>query len=245
LFESAGQCPILSIIIPVFNEEKVIDQTLRELEKYFIINEGMRLELIIVNDNSTDKSLKTIKDKFSNRQNIKIINNKIRKGKALCVHDGIMEAKGTYVMFMDADLAVPLHTIDKFLKYMNNGTDVVIGIRDTRGRETIVVRPFYRTIISKIYNMFCRALFFKRRIIDVGCGFKAFKKAVAHDLFSDLYIKSWIFDVEILSKAIEKRYKIAQVPVDWIFKGKSHLNVYKDLIVAGCELIRLKLYLKK
>jgi dolichyl-phosphate beta-glucosyltransferase len=232
----------LSIVVPIFNEEQILNDSIKELQECFIQNKGL-LELIIVNDRSTDNSLEIVKNRFYTNQNIKIIDNKIRKGKAISVRDGIMMAEGEYIIFIDADLSVPVKEIKKILTHARSDTDVIIGVRDENNKTTVIIKPLYRKAISKIYNCLCNILFFKNKIIDIGCGFKAFKREVARDLFSNLYIKSWVFDVEILSKAIEKKYKIVQVPVDWAFKGKSHLNIYKDLVVAFCELLKFKIYL--
>lgn len=235
----------LSVVIPVFNEAKVLAQTISDLNEYLTIH-GSLLEVIVVNDNSTDSSLEIIKSKLCKNQNVRVVTNGARQGKALTVRDGIAIAKGEYVLFMDADLSVPLKEIDKILGCIKDGhNDVVIGVRDSRDCATLVVRPLYRKIISRIYNTLCNLLFFKYKILDVGCGFKAFKREIALDLFSNLYIKSWVFDVEILFKALKSNYKIKEVFVNWTFKGRSSLNMYKDLIVAFCELLRLKIFLMK
>jgi len=241
MIESINQDIFLSIVIPVFNEEKILNQAIREMES-LSFKYGTFLEFIIVNDNSIDKSLEIIQDKLADNKYVRIISNETRKGKASCVSNGIMAAQGKYIIFMDADLSVPLKEVDKFLKYMKGGIDIIIGIRDESNRSTVVIRPFYRKMISWLYNGICNLLFFKQEISDIGCGFKAFKREAAQDLFSNLYIKSWVFDTEILSKALRNNYKIVQLPVDWVFRGHSSLNIYKDLTTAFFELLKLKLF---
>jgi len=236
----------LSIVIPVFNDEWILSETVGELNEYLIKNRNS-IEIIFVNDNSIDTSLEIIKNKFCKNQyeHITIINNKARKGKALCVRDGIMAAKGKYILFMDADLSVPIKEINKILQYIEDDADIIIGVRNEKDKSTIIVRPLYRKLISKIYNIISNLLFFRNKIIDVGCGFKTFKKEIVPFLFSNLYIKSWIFDTEVLFKAFKNNYKIKQISVDWIFKGYSHLNIYKDLPVAFYDLLKLKLFMIK
>jgi len=233
----------LSIIVPVFNEERILAKTIAEFNNYFL-NFGSNTELIVINDGSTDRSPDIIGTGLQGNYSLKIINNAARRGKALSVKNGIMAAEGRYVLFMDADLAVPLKEISKILKYTENDIDIIMGIRDEMDKDTVIARPLHRKIVTKIYNKICNILFFKNKIVDVGCGFKMFKKEIAKDLFLNLYIKSWVFDVELVTKAINNDYKIMQVPVDWIYNGHTHVNIYKDLIFASCELIRLKLHLK-
>ena len=237
----------LSIVIPIFNEERILSKTVEELTEY-LINNSNPIEVIFINDNSTDASLEMLKNKLCSIQDkqIKIVNNTVRKGKALSVKDGIMLANGEYVIFMDADLSVPLKAMDKVVQYIDeNNADIIIGSRNTEDKTTVIIRPYYRKLISKVYNKVCNILFFKNKIADVGCGFKVFRREVAKSLFLNLYIKSWIFDVEVIAGALKKNYKIKQMPVDWIFKGHSHLNIYRDLIVACCELFKLKLHILK
>jgi len=233
---------ILSIIIPVFNEEMVLGATLNELDK-FLSGYNRHAELIIVNDASQDMSLKLIEDRLAKHQCVKIINNRVRKGKALSICDGLKIAQGQYIIFMDSDLSVPINEINKVFERIDNGAGIIIGVRSEKNKDTVIKRPFYRKIISKIYNKLCNILFFKNKIIDVGCGFKAFKREVAQELFADLYIKSWIFDIEVLSRAFKNNYKVEQVPVNWVYKGHSHLNIYKDLLLSFFELFRLKFFL--
>jgi len=234
----------LSIIIPVFNEKEILNQTIGDIDKYFIGKEDF-LEFIIVNDNSTDASMEIIRNKFTGRDHVRVIDNKTRQGKALSIRDGVMIAEGKYVIFMDADLSTPLKEIDRFFKYMKKGHDIIIGVRNERNKTTTVKRPISRRIVSRIYTALCNILFFKGSIADVGCGFKVFKKKIAQSLFLDLYIKSWVFDVEILSKALRNNYKIKEVPVEWIFKGPSSLNILKDSVAAFFALLRFKLFLIK
>jgi len=232
---------LLSIIVPVFNEERVLRETIDELHAYFREN-GAGLELIIVDDNSADRSLDIIKEGFCKNSFAKILVNGTREKKAVSIKNGVKEARGRYVIFMDADLSVPLKEISKVLGCIKNGADIIIGIRDEGNKDMVVRRPIHRKIISRIYNAVCGVLFFNGKIKDVGCGFKAFKTEIARELFSSLYIKTWVFDAEILSRALKSNYEVTQIFVNWTYKGHSKINIYRDLLVAFFELVRLKLF---
>ncbi|MDD5195977.1 MAG: glycosyltransferase [Candidatus Omnitrophica bacterium] len=233
---------ILSIIIPVFNEEKVLGVTLNELNK-FLSEHNSCIELIVVNDASQDMSLDLIRGGLSGYQCVKIINNDLRQGKALSICEGLKIAQGEYIIFMDSDLSVPIKEISKVFERIKKGSDIIIGVRDEKDKDTVIERPLYRKAISKIYNALCNVLFFKNKVMDVGCGFKAFRREIAQELLSDLYIRSWIFDIEVLSRAFKNNYKVEQVSVSWIYKGCSHLNIYKDLFLSFLELFKLKFFL--
>jgi dolichyl-phosphate beta-glucosyltransferase len=233
---------LYSLVMPVYNEQAVIGASVEAVKLYL---DGLELsyELILVDDGSTDDTVQVISRYLNQIDKIRLLRNLRNEGKGSAVKLGIFAARGDYVMFMDADLSVPIKELSKIFKHIDESTDIVIGVRDAGSQGTVIKRPFYRKVISFLYNLFCNGLFFKGKMTDIGCGFKLFKKDIALNLFSNLYIKSWVFDVEILFKAISNNYKIRQVPVDWAFKGRSKVNVFKDLVMAVGELLRLKLFL--
>jgi len=235
---------LYSIVVPVYNEADVISSSVEAIELYL---DGLNLnyEIILVDDGSGDDTAGVIRRRLSQDGKIRFLQNPRNEGKGVAVKLGVFGCCGDYIMFMDADLSVPLGEISKILKCVKAGADIVIGVRDGNSKLTSVKRPVYRRMISFLYNAFCNQLFFKGKIIDIGCGFKLFKRDVALDLFSNMYIKSWVFDVEIISRAMSDNYKIEQVAVNWVFKGRSKLNIFKDLIVATFGLLRLKLFLMR
>ncbi|MCS7232112.1 MAG: glycosyltransferase, partial [Elusimicrobiota bacterium] len=109
---------MISIIIPVYNEEKRIEQTLHILMNY-IKNRFNRYEIIIVDDGSTDKTLQLLQ-KFIEYSEIKVVMNKQNLGKGAAVRNGVLNAEGEYIYFTDADLSTPIEELEKFLSYIKD-----------------------------------------------------------------------------------------------------------------------------
>ena len=186
----------LSIIIPIFNEEENIKNTLNDIKKY-LDKKKTDAEIICVNDGSTDKSLKIITKQQKKIQNLKIINLKKNKGKGFAVKTGMLAAKKDYVLFMDADNSTKIQEIEKFKTSIKTGADIVIGSRALKSSIITKKQNFIRIFIGKFGN-FLIQLFLIKGIKDTQCGFKLFKKEVSQKLFYQQKIDGWGFDVEIL-----------------------------------------------
>ena len=182
----------LSIVIPVYNEEKRIGKTLFEL-KNFCDEKELNVEVIVVDDGSTDMT-SWILDRF--KSFIKVITAWPNKGKGYAVRSGMLAASGKFVLFMDADLATPLSEIEKILK-LGGKYDVVIGEREKSGK---VKRTIFRSIIGKIFHLISNLLV-PMSLRDTQCGFKLFTNSAAKILFGRAKIDRMAFDVEILHLA--------------------------------------------
>ncbi len=238
--------PFLSIIIPCYNEEKnlkrgVLDEVDRYLKKQKFLS-----EVIISDDESTDGSLKFVKNYIKKHPRFKILENK-HAGKPFAIRAGIQKAKGEIILFTDMDQSAPIEEFDKLLPFFKKGFDVVIGSRGQK-REGF---SLLRLIGSNVFRLIRQQLLLKN-IVDTQCGFKAFKNQVAKDLFSRLLIfkeaketKGWrvgAFDVELLFIAQKRGYKIAEVLVKWedkdIGKQKKYFKESKEMLK---EILRVKL----
>jgi hypothetical protein len=149
----------------------------------------------------------------------------------------MLQGSGKYILFSDADLAVPIKELSKVLPYLEAGYDVVIGSREGQGARRIG-EPFYRHWMGRIFNFIIRTITLGG-FQDTQCGFKAFTHEAAHDLFerAQLYgenarqIKGAAvtgFDVEILFLAVKYGYQVKEVPVKWIYGAETKVNPFKD-----------------
>ncbi|MDW8055621.1 MAG: glycosyltransferase family 2 protein [Elusimicrobiota bacterium] len=233
---------MISIIIPVYNEEKRIEQTLHILMNY-IKNRFNRYEIIIVDDGSTDKTLQLLQ-KFIEYSEIKVVMNKQNLGKGAAVRNGVLNAEGEYIYFTDADLSTPIEELEKFLSYIKD-YDIVIGSRATKGSQILVHQPFYREFMGKTFNKLVK-LFFRMNFNDTQCGAKLFKKDVAKKIFSISKINGFAFDVEVLYIAELYGYKIKEVPVLWRHSKGSKVHLVKNGLEMLVDLFRIKFnnYLK-
>jgi len=228
----------ISLIIPVYNEEKIIKSTLEKLHA-FVKKEKDDLEILIINDGSTDNTLEIIEDfkpKF-----FKIISCKKNKGKGFAIKRGVKEAFGDYICFTDADLAYSFDNLKSILSQLKF-FDVTIGSRSlhTDNHESIKI---LRRIVGRGSSMVSNALL-RYNIRDTQCGLKAFKKNVAKDLFSKITIKGFYFDPEILYIARKRGYAIKEERVVVLKNHQSRIskvNVLKDSIRCFLDLLIIKL----
>jgi len=163
----------LSIIIPVFNEEKSINILFSEIKEN--IDKNFNWELIFINDGSTDSSRNLIQKLCQKNPNILFFDSKSNKGKSEALYKGFQECSGEIVITIDADLQDDPKEFGNFIEKINEGNDLVSGWKKNRKD------PLSKTIPSKIYNSVLR-LFFKINLNDYNCGFKAYKKDVVKSL---------------------------------------------------------------
>lgn len=227
--------PYLSIVIPTWNEEKRLPQTLQKITA-FLQTKGYAAEIIVVDDGSMDNTVQVAQQFAQKFPAIRVICNDHR-GKAYTVRTGMLAAQGQYILFTDADGATPIEEIDKLLPLLEQGYDVAIASRE--GAEARRYHePWYRHFMGRVFNWIVRIIALPG-IQDTQCGFKAFRHSAAHDLFGhmQLYgpragvVKGAMltgFDVEILFMARKWGYQIAEVPVHWYYGAESKVHPLKD-----------------
>jgi glycosyltransferase involved in cell wall biosynthesis len=203
----------LSIVIPTYNEEGRIGDTLDKLSKY-LNKEKINAEVLVVDAGSPDKTVDVVKKHSKTFDRLRIINagpkpkGKFIKGKQ--VKKGMLEAKGDNVLFMDADLATPLKYIKQALIQLKSGNQVSICIRNLQKSHKGL-----RKFISGAGNFLVQTVLLPG-ISDTQCGFKAFTHEAAQAVFPLQTIDSWGFDMEILAIARKKGYSIGLINVpDW------------------------------
>ena len=186
--------PSLSIVIPAYNEEAVIKNTLDRAGKYL---EGRYppYEIIVVCDGCKDNTARLAEEAGKANHRIRVLDRKTNMGKGFSVRQGCLEAKGKYIIFTDADLSTPIDEIEKLLKWLEEGYDIAIGSRGLSESDIQIRQPWYRETMGKIFNLFVQAIAI-RGISDTQCGFKGFKRDVAKDVFKRQTINGFGFDVE-------------------------------------------------
>ena len=225
----------LSIVIPAYNEEKRIKNTLTLIENY-VSNRFEKYEIIVVDDCSRDKTSEIAKQ----HKNTILLRNDKNLGKGYSVKRGIISAKYELVLFTDADLATPIAEIEKLLIQINLGYNIAIASRNLKDSKIIVQQPFYRQLMGKTFPLLVRILIlpcFK----DTQCGFKLFKTS-AKEIFLKQRINRFAFDVETLFLAKKYKFKVAEVPVTWIDQKGSTVSPLKDAVKMMIDLMRIKYY---
>jgi len=228
--------PFLSIILPAHNEEQRLPETLRQVTQ-FIQSQKYLIEIVIVENASSDRTLEIAREFASQNENVLILHEE-RPGKGLAVKEGMLAATGEYRFFCDVDFSMPITEIPKFLPPNLKNTDIAIASREAKGAVRYD-EPFSRHIIGRVFNMVVWILALPG-INDTQCGFKCFSAEVSEKLFPLQSIHGWTFDVEILAIARQLGYKIVEVPVPWYYQPQSKVNVVKDFMRTFKELLKVR-----
>jgi len=230
----------VSVVIPAYNEENRIPQTLRIIDEYFK-RKGFQYEIIIVDDGSRDNTIGVVEMFMQGKNNVKLLKNGDNRGKGYSVKRGILEARGESIIFSDADLATPIEEYEKLVSWLGQGYDMAIGSRKIKGSNVLTPASWRRRLIGALGHFFISSLGLKPNICDTQCGFKVFKKEAAHFIFSKQILDGGMFDVEIIYIAIKNNVKIKEVPVSWQHKDGSTINVLKCALFDPLDLIKVKI----
>jgi len=219
--------PELSIIIPAYNEEALIVSTLDGLDS-FLSARSESYEIIVVDDGSQDKTSGCIRNwKGSHRVDLHLLINERNMGKGFSIRRGVMESRGRFVIFVDADLPYELHAVDDFLGALRSGYDLAIGSRVLPGSEVKGV-PLLRYISGQIFSWMVQAILFQG-LPDTQCGFKSFRAESARKIFRRLTISGFGFDVEMLFVARKLKLAIQPVAVQMIeHRHRSRVRLIVD-----------------
>jgi dolichyl-phosphate beta-glucosyltransferase len=200
----------LSIVVPAYNEARRIGVTLATLSDHLQAHgEDLgTVEVLVVVARGHDRTAELARAQANAFDQLEVIDAGEPAGKGRDVRLGMQAARGRYRLFMDADLATPLHHLETVAKLMRADVDVIIGVRDLQQSHHGL-----RKVISNFGNHLVRRLL-GLRIHDTQCGFKAFRGPVADDLFSHQTIDGWGFDIEVLALATQRGYSIRTVAID-------------------------------
>lgn len=213
----------LSIIIPALREEKRIGKTLKALAKYLDSHfKDYKVEVIVVAADAPDDTAGVVKahKKLFRKHSFKLLQPGPKVGKGRDVQYGMLRATGDFRIFMDADMATPLKYLTPMVKGLEDGADMVIGIRDIRKIHAGIVR----STISRGGNVVSKVMV-NVYYPDTQCGFKGFTKKAVDLCFKKQAIMGWGFDIEILAIAHLYHLEVVQLPIhDWKDIDGGNLN---------------------
>ncbi len=224
---------MLSIVIPTYNELHRLPNTLEKLDTYLSINFPEH-EIVIVDDDSQDGTIDFILAASKRNRNIRFISQSKRLGKGAAVKRGCLEAKGDFILFMDADLSTPVDEIKTvFQKIQEQDCGAVLGQRIYAQRSGF--RKFLSTGLNWITNRFL----FSQKVLDSQCGFKIFTREVVQEIFPLVRIHSGLFDVELicLLQKFNIPYLFQSIP--WIDRPGSRISILSCLFQDFGDLKRI------
>jgi len=228
----------LSVIVPAYNEEKRLAKTLIEIDKY-LKTQKYDYEIVVVNDGSKDKTAQVAKDLQPKIANLNLIDNKENHGKGWVVRQGMLEAKGEFRLFTDADNSTQINQVENLLPYFRQGFEIVIGSRDVRGAKIINPQPWHRRLMGEIFNLMVQMIVGLWGIWDTQCGFKALSREAAENILPRCQINRWAFDPEILAVGKRIGYKIKEAPVVWINDLDSRVKM-RSTIKMALDLVKIR-----
>jgi dolichyl-phosphate beta-glucosyltransferase len=227
-----------SIVIPAYNEGQRITATLDKILAY-VTEQHWIAEIVAVNDGSRDNTAEIIREYARKHPSVRLIENPGNRGKGYSVRNGMMHATGDILLFTDADLSSPIYEAPKLFAAIQNGADVAIGSRWANAELQTERQPWYRQLFGRVFNLLLRmtlGLKFK----DTQCGFKAFTRKAAQEVFTRQRIERWGFDPELLFLANKLNMKVAEVPVEWAHDDRSKINPVVDGFKMFLEMLKIR-----
>jgi len=218
--------PTYSIVLPAYNESERIASTIEKVLAH-ANQHGWSAEIIVVNDGSKDDTAQIVREYASQDPMLRLIENPGNRGKGFSVKNGMLHANGEILLFSDADLSSPIAEADKLFAAIRQGADVAIGSRWLKTELQIQRQPFYRQIFGRVFNLALRVVL-GLKFKDTQCGFKAFRRSAAMQLFPSQQIERWGFDPELLYLAKRYGIQVAEVPVAWSHREGTRINPLRD-----------------
>lgn len=233
--------PEISVVVPCYQESAVIESTLSTLSLY-LTQHFDRFELIVVTDGSPDDTRDKV-ERFGQIHPdvpLTLISFQKNRGKGAAVKEGVLSSRYDLVLFIDADLTIPIEELEKFLPSMQS-SDIAIASRLAPGSIFEERAPWYRTVLARGFHLLQILLLGNFEYSDTQCGFKLFKKDIARTLFQKVQIKRFAFDAELLFLAKKMNFPVAVLPVT-IKKDPRNTNIdtLRDPINMFGALIKIR-----
>src|SRR5687768_10828169 len=196
----------ISVVVSCYNEAARIRFSIETIH-FYLRQIFKQFEILAVNDGSSDTTLQEL-SLIAERFGVKIINHEINEGKGKAVKDGVFQSQGEMILFLDADLSIPIEELGSFYKALTNGPDIAVASRFISGATEPKQRTWYRRFSGKGFQLVRMLILNSREIQDTQCGFKLFKREPAREIFSIMKVNRFAFDAEVLYLAKKLGYRI-------------------------------------
>jgi len=237
----------LSIIIPAFREADKIGRDV-EAAAAFLAGSGLRGEIVVVDDGSDDATREeALAAPVPAGVERRVIRYEPHRGKGAAVRTGMKESRGQFVLFADSGLCVPFDNVERGIELIRSGAcEIAHGSR--RLPDSLIRRPqrLYRRLVGRLFRWIVHAFAdVPKELTDTQCGFKVYRGDVARRLYGECPCDGFMFDVEILLRALRHGYRIREFPVEWRCDWDSRLRPARGALRTIAELAATKRALKK
>lgn len=232
----------LTIIIPAFNDALKFSADVEAADR-FLQDESLDGEIVLVDDGSTDHTIECARALQARYSRFRFLTYPQNRGKGYALARGVESARGRIVMFADAGMCVPYDIARIALTMLSlDMCDIAIGSRRMRG-SVKKEQPLYRRIGARGHAMLVHALGVPGYISDTQCGFKFYRSAVAKRLFGELITDGFMFDVEIILRAVKDGCRILEFPVLWSNDPDTRFKPFPGSLLVLGDLARIRLAL--
>jgi len=225
----------LSVVIPAFNEASRLGDSLERLLP-FLEKRGESFEVMVVDDGSADATVEVARE-YAHRR-VWVLELARNRGKGAALRHGVVASSGAKVLLCDADLSTPIEELARLEPYLADAK-LVLGSRDVEGARVELHQPWHRELMGKAFNLLIRALGFGD-FRDTQCGFKLMDGKAARELFPQLTIERFAYDVELVWEAQRRGWKIAEVGVEWHDSPVSRVRPFHDAPQMLRDVLRIR-----
>ncbi|HEX6805039.1 MAG TPA: dolichyl-phosphate beta-glucosyltransferase [Terriglobales bacterium] len=230
--------PQYSIIIPAYNESARLGSTLDRVLGY-VSAQSWDAEVIVVDDGSRDNTADMVREYAQSHPRLRLLQNPGNRGKGYSVRNGMLNATGNVLLFSDADLSAPIEEAPRLFSAIASGADIAIGSRwlqpEMQTHRQSLLRQFY----GRLFNLALR-LVLGLNFKDTQCGFKAFTRDAARQVFPQQQIERWGFDPELLYLARRAGLKVEEVAVHWAHVEGTRISPLRDGVRMFEEVLRIR-----
>lgn len=228
--------PTLSVVIPAFNEEETLPGHLDHLLPLLEELVPGSWEVLVVDDGSSDATAAVVRN--YGRPGVRLLAQEFNQGKGAALRRGIADSTGQSVLMCDADMATAPEALKDFFTELENGADIVIGVRRSASATIVRKQSIPRRLFGTVYYYLATVLL-GVSVTDVNCGFKLFRGDLARELFAKTEAPGWAIDIEVLALAARRHCRIGEVPVVWRDGDKSSVRLVKDILQTLVQLVQL------
>ncbi len=227
----------VEVVIPVYNEEKALPRSVDILAKFLQENIQNPWRITIADNGSTDNTLsiaEMLSQKYPGLTAVHIP----QKGRGRALRHVWMESTADIVSYMDVDLSTDLSHFPQLVMAIEEGSDIVIGSRLSKGSRA--ERSFKREFISRSYSAMIRLMFFTP-FRDAQCGFKGLTRNAAQAIVPLVKNNNWFFDTELLIIGAKRGFRIKEIPVHWVDDPDTRVKIMRTAWEDIKGLLRLRM----